>query len=114
MSYYPQPDSHIKDKVKVALDLKNYATKKELEHAMQSNLDAKIYFITLKAEVGKLGINVLTNVPISSNKSKTNADDLDVGKFKTFSVDLKKLRGVVDKEVVKNTKFNTLNAKVNT
>ena len=33
MSYYPQPDSHVRDKVKVVLDLSNYATKKELEHA---------------------------------------------------------------------------------
>ena len=29
MSYYPEPDSHIRDKVKVALDLTSYATKKE-------------------------------------------------------------------------------------
>ena len=28
MSYYPESDSHIKDKVKVVLDLSNYATKK--------------------------------------------------------------------------------------
>ena len=28
VSYYPQPDSHIRDKVKVVLDLLNYATKK--------------------------------------------------------------------------------------
>ena len=27
MSYYPGPDSHIKDKVKVVLDLSNYAIK---------------------------------------------------------------------------------------
>ena len=32
MSYYPEPDSHIRDKVKVVLDLSNYATKKELQH----------------------------------------------------------------------------------
>ena len=31
MSYYPGPVSHIRDKV--VLDLSNYATKKELEHA---------------------------------------------------------------------------------
>ena len=31
MSYYTEPDSHIRDKVKVDLDLSNYATKKELE-----------------------------------------------------------------------------------
>ena len=28
MSYYPEPARHIKDKVKVVLDLTNYATKK--------------------------------------------------------------------------------------
>ena len=28
MSYYPEPDSHIRLKVKVVLDLLNYATKK--------------------------------------------------------------------------------------
>ena len=33
MSYYPDPDGHIRDKVKLGLDLSNYATKKELDHA---------------------------------------------------------------------------------
>ena len=33
MSYYPEQDKHIRDKVKVVLDLSNYATKKELKHA---------------------------------------------------------------------------------
>ena len=28
MSYYPEPESHIRDKVKVVLGLSNYATKK--------------------------------------------------------------------------------------
>ena len=33
MSYYPEPDSNIRDKVKVVLNLSNYATKKEVDHA---------------------------------------------------------------------------------
>ena len=33
MSYYPESDSHIRDKVKVVLDLSNYVTKKELGSA---------------------------------------------------------------------------------
>ena len=33
MSYYPEPDLHIRDSVKVVLELKNYATIKELDHA---------------------------------------------------------------------------------
>ena len=28
MSYYPEPDGHIRDKVKVVLDLSNYPAKK--------------------------------------------------------------------------------------
>ena len=32
MSYYPERDSHIKNKIKVELDLSNYATIEELEY----------------------------------------------------------------------------------
>ena len=39
-------------------------------------------------------------------------DDLDIGKLKTPPVHLKKLSDVLDNEVVKITKFNTLKAKV--
>ena len=37
--------------------------------------------------------------------------DLDVGTFKTVPADLKTLSDIVDNEVVKNTKFNTLKKK---
>ena len=32
MRYYPETDRHIRDKVKVALGLSNYASKKELNN----------------------------------------------------------------------------------
>ena len=32
--YFLEPDTHIRNKVKVLLDLSNYATKKELEYAV--------------------------------------------------------------------------------
>ena len=54
MSYYPDPDIHIRDKVKVVLDLSSYATKKELEHPEgidMSDLAAKKDFISLKVKV---------------------------------------------------------------
>ena len=69
--------------------------------------------MALKAEVDKLDINNLVNVPTSLNNLKTKVDDLDVGKLKTLPVDLKKLSDVVDNEVAKNTKFNTLKTKAN-
>ena len=101
MGYCPEQDSHIRNKVKVVLDLSNYATKKELYHATGvdiSNLAAKKDFIALKAEVEKLDINKLVNVPTS---------------LKTVPVDLKKLSDIVDDEVVKNKKFSTLKTKAN-
>ena len=80
--------------------MSNYATKKELEHATgvdTSDLAAKKYFIALKAEVDKLDINKLVNVPTSLNNLETKVDDLNVNKLKPFPVYLKKLRDVVNK-----------------
>ena len=71
MSYYPEPDSHIRNKIKVELDISNHATKKEIDHATDvdtSDLAAKKYFIALKAEVDKLDIAKLVIVPTSFNK----------------------------------------------
>ena len=44
----------------------------------------------MKAEVEKIDINKLVNVPTSLNNLKPNIDDSDVGKFKIVLVDLKK------------------------
>ena len=95
MSYYPKPDSYIKDKVKRLLNLSSYATKNKLEHVTSidtSDLIAKKDSIALKAEVIKLEINKPTNIPTSFNNLKTIIDELDVGKLKTVTADLKKLK----------------------
>ena len=92
-SYYPEPNIHVRDKVKVVLDSSNYATKKELEHPTIIDtfaLAAKKDSLALKAEVDKLDINELTNVLASLNNLKTKVDDLDVSKLKTVPVDMKK------------------------
>ena len=44
----------------------------------------------MKAEVDKLDIIKITNIPTSLNNLKTKVDDLDVGKLKTVPIDLKK------------------------
>ena len=114
--YCAERNSHIREKVKVVLDLPNYATKKELDNATgadTSALAAKKDFIASKAEFVKLDIAKLVNVSTSLNKLKTKLNDLDVGKLETVPVNLKKLSDVMDNEVVKNTKFNTLKTKVN-
>ena len=110
MSYYPEPDSHIRDKVKVVLDLTNYATKKRLEHTKgvdTSDLATK-KFVALKSEADKLDINKLVNVSTSLNNLKTKVD----GKWKTVPVYLKKLSDAVNNQV-KNIKYNTPKTKVN-
>ena len=107
MSYYPVPGSHSRDNFKVVLALWNYATKKELDHATglhTFNLAAKKDFNALKAEVYKLDIKKLFNVPTSLNNLKINVNDLYVGKLKNVPVDLKKLSDVVPNKVVKNSK----------
>ena len=67
----------------------------------------------MKGEVDKLDINKLVNVPTTLNDLKTKVDDLDVGTLKTVPVDWNKLNGVVNNEVIKKTKFNILETKVN-
>ena len=106
MSYCPEPDSQVRDKV-MLLKKFNDATSVD-----KSNLAAKRDFIALKAEVDYLDINKLVNAPTSLNNLKTKVDDLDVPKLETVPVDLKKLSGAVSKLNVNNTKFKKLNTKV--
>ena len=62
ISYYPEPNKP------------NYGTKRELEHATGADtsgfLGGKKYFIALKAEVDKLDIATLVNIPTSLNNIK--------------------------------------------
>ena len=67
----------------------------------------------MRAEVEKLDITQFVNVPTSFNILKTKVDDLDASKLRTFTVDLKNLSDVFDTEVVKNTKPNIFQTKVN-
>ena len=94
MNYYPEPDSHIRDKVKVVSDLsnqimllqKNDIMLQALIHLIQR---LKKYFIALEAKIDKLDINKLVNVSTSSNKLKSKVNNLDIGKLKTIPADLK-------------------------
>ena len=51
--------------------------------------------------VDKLGTNEINNIPASFINLETNVDDLDVRKFKTVAVDLKKSSDRADKEIMK-------------
>ena len=71
--------------------MSNYATEKELDHATRVDIFdlAAKKFIALKAKVDKVDIDELVNVRTSLSNLKTKVNDLDVGKLKTFHLDLK-------------------------
>ena len=67
--------------------MRNYATEKKVKGASgvdTSNLAVKRDFIALKAEIDKLDITKLVNIPTALNNLKTKIDDLDFHKLKTF------------------------------
>ena len=67
----------------------------------------------MKAEVEKLEMNKLVNVPTRWNNFKIKVDDLDVDKLKTALVEFTKSSDVVGNQAFKNAKLNTLKTKVN-
>ena len=67
----------------------------------------------MKGVVDKLDIKKLVNIITGLDNLKTEVEDLGDDKLKTFPVGLEELSDVVSKEVVKNSKFNKLNSKVN-
>ena len=72
--YFPEPKS-LGGKVKVELDLSNYATKADLKNATgvdTSDFAKKTDSANLKSDIDKLDIDELKNVPtnVISSKSK--------------------------------------------
>ena len=55
----------------------------------------------MRAEVVKLDLKKLINLPTGFNNLEAKVDDLDVDKLKPFPGDLKKSSDEVSKEVVK-------------
>ena len=73
MSYYPEPERRIRDKVKDLLDLLSYSTKKEVEYVTGIG-------------TSDLAANDLDNVPSSLNNAKIKIDDLHVTKLQTVPI----------------------------
>ena len=95
MGYYPEPESHSTNKMKVELDLSCYATKSDIEKAM--GVDTSEF--TKKIDLGCL---------------KSKVDKIDAGKLKSVPIDLSKLNNEVDRHIVKKALYDKLVAKVNT
>ena len=96
------PDPRCLGKVKVELDLSNYATKTDLENGTRidtSSFAKKVDLGSLKSNVDKLDIDKLKHVPTNLSNLKSKVDKLDVDKLLSVPVDLNKLSDAVKKDV---------------
>ena len=78
--YFPEPKSS-GGKVKVELDLSNYATKADLKNATgvdTSDFAKKTDLANLKSDVDKLDIDKLKNVPSGLSNLKSKVDKLEL------------------------------------
>ena len=78
----PKPKS-LGANVKAELDLSYYGIKSDLKNATgvdTSDFPKKTDLANLKADVGKLDIDKLKNVPINLSNLKSKVDELDVDK----------------------------------
>ena len=100
--YFPEPKCSL-GRVKVELDLSNYATKADSKNATGvyiSKFAKTVHLANLKSNVDKLDIDKLKNVPTNLSNLKSKVDKLDVDKLVPVPVDLSKLSDAV-KSVVK-------------
>ena len=86
MSYYP-PYKSSSNKIKVELDLTNYATKTDLNNI---------------THVGTISFASKTNLAAL----KTEVDKIDADKLKTTPIDLDRLTNLVKNDAVKKTDYN--------
>ena len=87
--YFPELKSS-RGKVKVQLDLSNYATKTYLKNATGVDTSKEVDLASLKSNVDKLNIDKLKNVPSGLTSLKSKVDKLDIGKLETTPADLSK------------------------
>ena len=98
--YFPEPKS-LEQRVKIELDLSNYATKADLKNttAVDTSKSAKtIDLASLRSNVNKLYIGKLKNVPNNLRNLKSKIDKLDVDELVPAPLDVEK-NDVVKKDV---------------
>ena len=92
MNYYPELDRHNRNKIRVEWDISNNATKSVL----------KVAALAATSELNDLA------------STKSDVDKLEANKLQTVPTDLNVLNDVVDNDVLKKTRYDTLVKKVNT
>ena len=100
--YFAEPKS-LGGRVKVELDLSNYAAKADWKNATgfdASKITKKVDLERLKSNVDKLAIDKLKKVPTNLRNLKSKVDKLDVDKLVPFSADLSNLSDALKKDVI--------------
>ena len=106
--YFPEPKSSGR-RVKVELDLSNYATKTDLKNATvvdTSKFAKNVDLANLKSNVDKLDIDKMKNVPTNLRNLKSKVDKLDADKLVPVPVELSKVSDVVKNDVVKKDAYS--------
>ena len=91
--YFAEPKS-FGGRVKVELDLSNYATKADSKNATgvdTSKFAQKVDLASLKSNVDKLDIDELKNVPTNLSNLQIKVDKLGFDKLVPIPVDVSKL-----------------------
>ena len=99
--YFPESKSS-GERVKVKLDLPNYATKADLKNETSvdtSKFAKKVYLGNLKSGVDELDIDKLKNIPTNLSNLKNKEYKLDLDRLVLVPVDLSKLSDVVKNDV---------------
>ena len=116
--YFPELTSS-GGRVKVKLDLSNYATKADLKNAIgvdTSKFAKKVDLANVKSNADKVDIDKLKNVPTNLSNLKSKVDKSDVAKLVPFPVDSSELRDVVKKwcceKDVYNAKIKNMERKI--
>ena len=108
--YFPERKSL--GKVKVELDLSNYATKTDLKNAAgidTSSFAKKVDLTNLKTNVDKLDIDTLKNISTNLSNWKSKVDKADVEKLIPVPVDISKLSDIVKNNVQKDVCIAKIN-----
>ena len=108
--YFPKPYEPFRGNINVKVGVSDYATKDNLKDAAgadTSKLALKSNLENLKAEIDKIDVGKLKNVPSNLSNLKNKIDKLDVFKLAPVPVDLSKLSDAVKNDVVKNDVYNT-------
>ena len=106
--YFPELKSS-GERVKVELDLSNYATKADLNNPTGVDtleFSKKTTSANLKSDVDELDIDKLKNVPSNLSNLKSKVDKLDVDKLLPFPLYLSKLRDLVKNDADKKDVYN--------